>query len=116
MLKLTSLAIALLTVIAIAPQSEAMPIDVQSISFNQPARGQQPQIFVNIGGHPQYSNRWSEKRHRQLELRREREREAERRRHEYYSQRHHSRDAYRPQVRETNDRYGEYRAPYQRDR
>ncbi len=116
MLKFTSLAIALLTVIAIAPKSEAIPLDIQSISFNQPARGQQPQILVKIGSQQQYANRWEEKRHRQLELRREREREAERRRHEYYAQRHHARDTYRPQVRETSDRHSEYRAPYQRDR
>lgn len=87
MSKLTTFAIGLLTVISIAPQSQAMATNVTHVAVERPA-GDIAQITVKIGGQPQYSNRWEVQRRRQLEL--EREREAERRRHEYYSQRNHN--------------------------
>lgn len=99
MSKLTALALAqpigtiigLITVILIAPQSQAMTTNVTPVAVERPARDI-AQITVKIGGQPQYSNRWEVQRRRQLELEREREREreAERRRSEYYSQRNHN--------------------------
>ncbi len=80
MLKLTSLALAqpigtiigLLTVIAIAPKSEAMTANAQPISLQQTAGGLHAQVIFKIGT-PEY-------RYREAERRREREREEERRR------------------------------------
>jgi hypothetical protein len=73
MLKLTSLAIGLLTVIAIAPKSEAMSANnIQPQSLQQPAGELHAQVIFKIGT-PEY-------RYREAEHRREREREEERRR------------------------------------
>lgn len=78
MSKFAALAIGLLTVISIAPQSQAAT-NVTPLAVER-STGDIAQITVKIGGQPQYSNRWEVQRRRQLELQREREREAERER------------------------------------
>jgi catalase len=93
------LAIAALTVLSIAPKSQAIPININSILFEQSSRDSQPRIVVKLGGQPQYSNRWEAQRRREFEL--QRERDAERRRHRSYSH---------------QDRYDEYDGRYRRDR
>jgi hypothetical protein len=91
MLKLIApIAISLLTVISIAPKSEAIPINLNSISFEQSGKSA-PRVIVNIGTQAQsnhrdysnrtYSNRWETQRRYQLE-----QEAAARRRHRYYSQ------------------------------
>ncbi len=89
---LTPLALAALTVVAIAPQSQAFPIDINSIFIGQSSRDAQPRIVVKLGGQPDYGNRWESQRYRQQE--------ADRRRYDTYS--HH-------------DRYSEGRGDYHHD-
>ncbi|WP_373543033.1 hypothetical protein [Chamaesiphon sp.] len=74
MLKLTSLALGLLTVLTIAPTSEAIAATnyVSPLSLQQPAADLRAQVIFRIGT-PQY-------RYRQAELRRERARARARRR------------------------------------
>ncbi len=92
MLKLTSLALAqpigtiigLLTVIAIAPKSEAMTANAQPISLQQPAGDLHAQVIFKIGT-PEYRRREAQRRRellqRQAQRRRELlQRQAERRR------------------------------------
>ncbi|WP_373543032.1 hypothetical protein [Chamaesiphon sp.] len=89
---LTPLALAALTAISIAPQAQAFPINIDSISIGQSSRSNQPRIVVKIGGQPEYSNRWkSHYRHR----------ESDRRRYDPYSY---------------PDRYSEGRGNYYRNR
>jgi hypothetical protein len=94
MLKLiTPIAIAVLTTITIAPKSEAIPINLNSISFEQSGNST-PRVVVNVGTQTQsnhrdypnrtYSSRWEVQRRYQLE-----QEAAARRRHRYYS---HDRD------------------------
>jgi hypothetical protein len=120
MLKLTSLAIGLLTAIAIAPTSQAMTATGNLLTLQQPSADLHAQIIVKIGGQPEYLHRWESERRRQLDLQREREArarwEAEHRRHEYDYQRYHSREVYRPQVVESREYYDKYRGEYRRDR
>jgi hypothetical protein len=86
---ITPIAIALLTTSAIAPKSEAIPINLNSISFEQSGNSA-PRVIVNIGtqaqsNHREYSN------HGEVQRRDRSEQEAAaRRRHRYYSQ--HDRD------------------------
>ena len=99
MLKVTSLVLGLLTVIAIVPKSDAMLTNDRPLSIEQPAGNLHAQIIFQIG-QPDYRNRGQAQRRREFEL--AREREAERRRREYYQRNH-----YRGRDRDRN--YGEYR-------
>jgi hypothetical protein len=112
MLKLTPLAIALLTVISIAPQSQALTAGDRSASFQQPAQNLHAQVIIKIGGQTESHSEESERR-RRWEL--EREKEAAWRRHKYYSRRYNRNyNEYRGESR------GEYRSEsrgeYSRDR
>jgi hypothetical protein len=71
MLKLTSLALGLLTVIAIAPRSEAMSTTVTPLSIEQPAANLHSQVIFKVG-QPGYSRRSEAQRRREraAELRR----------------------------------------------
>jgi hypothetical protein len=101
MLKLTPLAIALLTVISIAPKSQALTTTDRPASLQQPAGNLHAQVIIKIG--TQTESRHEEiERYRRAELERERE-AAWRRRHRYYSHRHNNYE-YRG---ESNNR-GEY--------
>jgi hypothetical protein len=90
MLKFTPLALGLLTVIAIAPASQAATT-LHPVSLQQPTGDLHSQVILKIGGQPEYHHREEAARRRELEREREREREAARRRHQYYSH-HHSRE------------------------
>jgi hypothetical protein len=79
MLKLTSLAIGLLTVVSMAPKSEAMSVTAAPLSLQQPAGDLHAQVIFKIGGQQDYRRRMNLQRRRELELQREREREARRR-------------------------------------
>jgi hypothetical protein len=104
MLKLiTPIALAALTVLSIAPKSQAIPINLNSIFIGQNRDGDtRVRAVVQLGAQPQYANRWEDRRHREWEI--QREREAERRRHRSFY--HRDRD---------EDR-GEYRGEYRHDR
>jgi hypothetical protein len=79
MLKLTSLAIGLLSIIAIAPQSEAMTANAAPASIERSANNLHSQIILKVGDRNRgYSRGGISQRRRELELRRERE-EARRR-------------------------------------
>jgi hypothetical protein len=91
MLKLTSLALGLLTVIAIAPKSEAMSATTSPLSLQTPAGNLHSQVIIKLGGQSERDDRHDRgEAYRRRELELEREREAARRRH---------------QVREHHDRY-----------
>jgi hypothetical protein len=97
MLKLiTPIALAALTVLSIAPKSEAIPINLNSIFIGQDRYGDtRVRAVVQVGAQPEYANRWDWRRHREIEI--QREREAERRRHRgyYYRDRDDARREYR---------------------
>jgi hypothetical protein len=100
MLKLTSLAIGLLTVISMAPTAEAMTAKVYPVSISQPAANLQSQVILKIGDRDRGYSRWSIlQRRRDQELRRERQarrRERARRRDERsYNQYRRDRQNYR---------------------
>jgi hypothetical protein len=81
MLKLTALAIGLLTVISIAPQSQAMTTNIDAPSLQQPAANLHSQIILKVSEQPRaYSNhrRHGESQDRYRAHRRERELERER--------------------------------------
>jgi hypothetical protein len=98
--KFTALAIALLTVMSIAPKSQAMSANASSLSVNQPAGDLHAQLIIKIGGQSDRSYR-DDDRYRQID----REREEERRRREYYSQRRQDRERYYRERRHDNRRY-----------
>jgi hypothetical protein len=81
MLKLTSLALGLLTVLSIAPSSEAMSANINPVSLQQPAANLHSQVILRIGDRKGYSRRGQLQRQRDLEL--QRRREAERRRRQF---------------------------------
>jgi hypothetical protein len=82
MLKLTSLAIGLLTLVTIAPNAQALTINANQQSL--PGKDLQAQISVIIGGQPSYHGNNGYYRQREVErLRLERQRAAERRRARY---------------------------------
>jgi hypothetical protein len=85
MLKLIApIALAALTVLSIAPQSQAIPINLESIYIRPRADGTtRVKAVIGVGTQPEYSNRWEGRGRREWEI--QREREAERRRHRYYS-------------------------------
>jgi hypothetical protein len=89
--KIAPFAIGLLTVISIAPSSQAMTATAQPQSLQQPSRDLHAQIQIIIGGgHPEYHGGYRYRR----EAERRRYIEFERRRQEYYSRRHRYRDRY----------------------
>jgi catalase len=108
MLKLiTPVALGLLTVLAIAPKSQAIPINLNSLYFEQSSRDAQPRVIVNLGIPSEHSNRWELQ--RRQELAQQRDREANRRRYRYYSR----------NDRWSNDRNeyrGEYRGEFHHNR
>jgi hypothetical protein len=112
--KFTALAIALLTVISIAPKSQAMSTTDSAVSARQPAGDLHAQLIIKIGGNDRSYR--DEDRYRQIE----REREAERRRREYYSQRRQERERYHHdryhQDRRYDDRRYDDRREYRHDR
>jgi hypothetical protein len=78
-LKLTSLAIGLLTIVSIAPHAEAMTATAVPASIERPAANLHSQVILKVGDrHRGYSRGGILQRRRELELRRERE-EARRR-------------------------------------
>jgi hypothetical protein len=89
---LTPLALAALTVISIAPQSQAFPIDINSIFIGQSRQDAQPRIVVKVGGQPEYSRHGESPRYR--------DRDSNRRRYDTYSQ---------------SDRYSDGHRDYHRD-
>jgi hypothetical protein len=101
MLKIiTPIAIAALTVLSIAPQSQAIPINLESILIRPRADGTtKVKAVIGIGTQPDYSSRWEGRGRREWEI--QREREAERRRYRYYQR---------------GDRYSDYGREYRRDR
>jgi hypothetical protein len=104
MLKLTSLALGLLTVIAIAPVSQAAT-NINPLSIQKPAGDLHSQVIIKLGGQPEYHHRGEADRRRELERERERalerERQAARRRHQYSGNRQY---------------HGDDRGGYRRDR
>jgi hypothetical protein len=107
-------AIGLLTVVSIAPSSQAITAAAaQPQSMQQPSRDLHAQIQIIIGGgQPEYRGgyyyRREAERLRRLEIERERARvlAEERRRQEYYSRRHRSHGGYRVEVYESGDYRG----------
>lgn len=100
MLKLTSLAIGLLTVISMAPSAEAMAATAPAVSISQPAANLHSQVILKIGDRDRgYSRGSIWQRRRELELQRERQarrRERARRRNERsYNQYRRDRANYR---------------------
>ena len=91
MSKLTTLAIALLTVISIAPKSQAMTTNTNAPSLEQPAANLHSQVILKVAEQPrEYSHR---RRHdksedRYPEHRREEDREDEREREAAEHRRH----------------------------
>jgi hypothetical protein len=107
MLKLTSLAIGLLTVLAIAPKSEAMTASINSQSLHQPAGDLHAQLIIKIGDTSTNNHRYSDYEY-------EREREAAARRRAYYARhRRYENREYRNENREyrneNRESHGEYR-------
>ena len=107
--KLTALAIALLTVMSIAPKSQAMSTIDSSVLARQPAGDLHAQLIIKIGGNDRSYR--DDDRYRQVE----REREAERRRREYYSQRRQDRERYNRERYHQDRRYDERRYDYRRE-
>jgi hypothetical protein len=83
MVKLTSLALGLLTVIAIAPAAQAATTS-NPLSIQKPAGDLHSQVIIKLGGQPQYYHRGEAERRRELEREREREAAARRRHHPQY--------------------------------
>jgi hypothetical protein len=113
MLKLTPLALGILTVLSIAPMSAAMTTNNQLLRVQQPAADRHAQLIIKIGGgQPDYHRREDEyRRQREFERIRELERDAERRRrHEYYSRRRQERERRYEEYR--GDRHDDYRGDY----
>jgi hypothetical protein len=99
MLKIiTPIAIAALTVLSIAPQSQAIPINLESIYIGPRWDGStKVKAVIGVGTQPEYSNRWEGRDRREWQI--QREREAERRRNRSYSR---------------GDRYSDYDREYHR--
>jgi hypothetical protein len=125
MLKMTSLAIGLLTVMAIAPNAQALT-NANNQATQHSNKNLQAQITVILGGQPEYrgnneyhgNNNYEYRRQRAAELRRlelVRQRAAEKRRYEYRSHRNRSNHGrYEQQVNNghggyyNNDNHGRY--------
>lgn len=95
MLKLiTPIALAALTVLSIAPKSEAIPINLNSLFIGQDRYGEtRVKAVVQVGAQPEYANRGDWQRHREIEIQREAERRRNRR--DYYRYRDDARREYR---------------------
>jgi hypothetical protein len=98
MSKFTALAIGLLTILAIAPESQALSTPNNAATVERPSADLHAQLIIKIGGSPEYHG--DSYRRRQWEIEREREREARRRRREYYSKRYHRQNEYRVESRD----------------
>jgi hypothetical protein len=96
MLKLiTPIALATIAVLSIAPKSQAIPINLNSIFIGQNRDGDtRVRAVVQLGNQPEYANRWQGRRHREWEIQREREAEL-RRRADYHRDRSDYRGEYR---------------------
>jgi hypothetical protein len=106
MLKLTSLAIGLLTVLTIAPQSEAMAATVNSPSLHQPAGDLHAQLIIKIGDTSTNNHRYSDYEY-------QREQEAAARRRAYYARlRRYENREYRRVNREYRNENREYQDDY----
>jgi hypothetical protein len=90
MSKLISLAIGLLTVIAIAPKSEATVVNSSPISLQQPAENLHAQIIFKVGDRDRRDYYRRERERRREEIRRERE--AERRQYRNRNRRERERE------------------------
>ncbi len=122
MLKFTSLAVGLLTAIAIVPAAQARPIYEGTPVIIQQPRDNHPPVVVSVTNptyrDSEYHQGWTADRHRQMELAREREArarwEAAHSRHGRYDRHHRSyndRYDYHRDNNSSNDRYrhNEYR-------
>jgi hypothetical protein len=89
-LKFISLAIGLLTIISIAPKSEAMNANVRP-SLQQPAENLHAQIIFKVGDRDRRDYYRRERERRREEIRRERESE----RRQYRNRRERERERYR---------------------
>ena len=107
--KFTALAVALLTVMSIVPESQAMTASVGSQSIAQPAKNLQAQLIIKIGGHSDRNDRDEYYRRDEYHRRLEWERAAERRRREYFAQRRYERARYH---RDRDGYRGDYRVEY----
>ena len=112
MLKLTSLALGLLTIIALAPASQAAT-NVNPLSLQKPAGDLHAQVIIKLGG--EAGRRRELEREREVARRREleREREAARRR-ELEREREAARRSY--QSHGHRQYHGDDRVEYRRDR
>ena len=113
MLKLTSLALGLLTIIALAPASQAAT-NVNPLSLQKPAGDLHAQVIIKLGG--EAGRRRELEREREVVARRrelEREREAARRR-ELEREREAARRSY--QSHGHRQYHGDDRGEYRRDR
>jgi hypothetical protein len=105
---ITPLALAAITVISIAPKSQAIPINLNSIYIGQNRDGDtRVKAVIQVGDQPDYSNRWDVRRRREWEA--QRERAAERRRHRYYSQNDRRYSDYRNSDYHNSDYSDDYR-------
>lgn len=97
MLKLiTPIALAAITVLSIAPKSQAIPINLNSIFIGQDRHGDtRVRAVVQVGSQPDYGNRWDWQRHREIEIQRERAAERRRHRDEMHRVRYEDRRDYR---------------------
>lgn len=100
MLKLTSLALGLLTIIALAPASQAAT-NVNPLSLQKPAGDLHAQVIIKLGG--EAGRRRELEREREAARRRELEREREAARRSYQSHGH-------------RQYHGDDRGEYRRDR
>jgi hypothetical protein len=111
MLKITSLAIGLLTVMAIAPNAQALNVNVNNQVAQPSNKNLQAQITVILGGQPTYhgDNQYEYRRQRAAKLRRielERLRAEEKSRYEYRSYR--NRSNYGRYYQQVNNGHGGY--------
>jgi hypothetical protein len=114
--KFTALAIGLLTILAIAPDSQALTTPNNSATVERPSADLHAQLIIKIGGQQEYHG--DSYRRRQWEIERERAREARRLRREYYySKRYHRQNQYRVESRDDyrGDSYKDYRGTSNND-
>ncbi|AFY94725.1 hypothetical protein [Chamaesiphon minutus] len=109
MSKFTALAIGLLTMLAIAPDSQALTTPNNPATTERPSADLRAQLIIKIGGQQDYHG--DSYRRRQWEIQRERAREARRRRWEYFSKRYHRQNEYRIESRDDyhGNSYKDYR-------
>ncbi|PSB58733.1 hypothetical protein [Chamaesiphon polymorphus] len=116
--KFTALAIGLFTILAIAPDSQALTTPNNSATTQRPSADLHAQLIIKIGGQQEHSYHGDSYRRRQWEIERERAREARRLRREYYySKRYHRQNQYRIESRDDyrGDSYKDYRGDSYKD-